>query len=140
MAEQNADEAIFVYDGRSPGVLTSSDGLHPGQRVAVVYNGNRVQLEDIIRFGDDGYVSRIESCYNNSVEDKEQKNGYDYRVDVFGAGPSSGRGWIYFTDEEPDHYSLSFYAHKPHSDYVRYNSTRPTIHTITWEPIGPIKV
>ncbi len=137
MAEINSSEAVFVYDDSHPGILVSTGGLHVGEYVTVMYNGNRVDLRDIIKFPGDGYICRIELNNNNSSDNEEEKNGFDYRVDVVGAGPStSGRGWIYFTDETSDKYSLSFYAHKQHSDYVRYNSTAPTIHMITWEPIG----
>ncbi len=123
-------DAVFVYNDEKPGCITSEKGLHVGQHVVVEYNGQRYNLQDIIRFGGDGYIKEIEFEENN--------NGYDYKVNAIGAGPLSGYGHIYFTDDEPDTYELKFYKHEEHADYVRFNSKAPIIHKITWEPAGKI--
>ena len=122
------DEAVFIYDDKNPGCITSETGLQVGQHVVVYHNNQQVDLQSIMRFGEDGYISKIEM--------KENGGTYDYRIDAVGAGPSSGYGYTYYTDDEPDTYSLKFYDHKEHSDYVRFNSKKPVIRKITWEPIG----
>ena len=135
MSEQNyIDEAIFVYDEHNPGVITSSDGLHIGQHVVIYYKGQRVNVRDIIRFDDCGYVKSIELNKNN----RGFLNPYRYRVDAVGAGPVNGYGCTYYTDGEPDTYSLTFFDQEEHSHYVRFNSDCPIIYEIRWKPSGRI--
>ncbi len=136
MAEKKLNEAIFVYDDNVPGILTSEKGLLPGQYVVVMYKGNRVPIENIVRFGDDGYISRMEAFCNNGLESEESKNPFYYRVDIWGIGPSSGYGSISVKDGTSDTYSFRFCTHKSSHDYIRCQ----IIHTITWEPMGPINV
>ena len=121
-----SDEAVFIYNDSMPGCITSEDGLHVGQHVVVEHNGQRVSLQDIIKFGYDGYIKEIDM--------KLSTDFYNYKIDTIGAGPSSGYGYLYFRDGEPDTYTLKFYNHTEHSDYVRFNSKVPVIHYITWEP------
>lgn len=135
MSEQNnPDEAIFEYRDNQPGVITSHDGLHVGQHVVIYYKGQRVNVHDIIRFDNCGYIKRIE--LNN--HDGGFLDPYHYRVDAIGAGPVNGYGYTYYTDGEPDDYLIKFWDRAEHSDYVRFNSEKPIIYRIHWDPKGKI--
>ena len=138
MTEKKLKEAVFVYDDNIPGILTSEEGLLPGRYIVVMYKGNLVPIENIVRFGDDGYVSQIEAVCNNGCESEDAKN--DYKVEICGIGPSSGSGSIVFKDGTGDTYSLAFCSHKQTCSYIRFNSARPILRTIAWTNPGPIKV
>ena len=132
MSEQNnSDEAIFVYDDSRPGVIMSRDGLHVGQHVVIIHEGKQVNVNDIIRFDDSGYIKKIELNNNGGM--------YCYRVDAVGAGPVYGYGRTFYTDGEPDTYELKFWKRAEHSDRVKFNSTAPVIYKIQWDPIARIK-
>ena len=118
--QANENEVVFKYNPAEPGKISSDVGLKVGQHVVIEYMGRRIALQDIIKFPDLGYIKEIE--FNNN-----HFSLYSYRIDIVGAGPSSGHGTIYFTDGEPCTYGLSLYKHDEDSHYVRFNSNNPLI-------------
>lgn len=130
-----SDEAVFIYRDERPGRLEAVCAMDVGQHVVVEHNGRRVDLQNIMRFGDTGYVSRIELNRHKHTF----FNHKDYEIDVIGAGPASQTyGYTNYIDETDDSYSLKLCDRNEKSHYTCYDSKRPKIKTITWEPASKI--
>ncbi len=87
-----------------------------------------VKLYDIIRFGENGFISQFYTY------DNKDALLYDHGIYVYGHGPENfwRSGHLCFDDESVDEYNLQLWVNKYGSHTVDYNSDKPTITTISW--------